>query len=481
MTGPPSTPEPDLPAGFLFGVATSAFQCEGGFNGPGQPANNWAAWELSGRVEPSGPALDFWERYDDHLDRVAAIGCNAFRISVDWTRCEPRPGDFDEAAFARYGKILAACRSRGIEPVVALHHFVHPRWLGPDFWLRLDSPDRFGQWAAAVASRLGGSCRYWLTLNEINVAPFASYVTGRFPPGRRLRTGSAVRALGNMLAAHVLAHRALHRTDGAAVVSTNNHVLSVYELDRLLVDVLLAPSRGVERADLREWLASRRADYHAALPEAAIAGRAARSGASSALPLDAALPRAVAEVYRYSQIRPLDLVAIDYYDPRIAGRLRMPGRRAGGGRRWSPVREPFEDAFDPDALVTYCRLNHEPGLDLWIAENGLANRVTTGPGGPVSHPRPDRWTRARALPAVLGAVGRARAAGVPVSAYFHWTLADNYEWGSREPRFGLHRVDEPGGAWGELDAFGGDAAGTYRRIITAHRAVMGKEPERSGA
>ena len=32
-----------LGKGFAIGVATSGFQVEGGYNGPGQPANNWAA------------------------------------------------------------------------------------------------------------------------------------------------------------------------------------------------------------------------------------------------------------------------------------------------------------------------------------------------------------------------------------------------------------------------------------------------------
>ena len=49
-----------LPEGFLFGVATAGFQIEGGFNGPGEPANNWARWEAGGRIEPSGNACDFW-------------------------------------------------------------------------------------------------------------------------------------------------------------------------------------------------------------------------------------------------------------------------------------------------------------------------------------------------------------------------------------------------------------------------------------
>jgi beta-glucosidase len=40
------------------------------------------------------------------------------------------------------------------------------------------------------------------------------------------------------------------------------------------------------------------------------------------------------------------------------------------------------------------------------------------------------------------AIQRARAEGVPVEGYFHWTLVDNFEWekGYR-PRFGLYRLD----------------------------------------
>ena len=40
------------------------------------------------------------------------------------------------------------------------------------------------------------------------------------------------------------------------------------------------------------------------------------------------------------------------------------------------------------------------------------------------------------------AIQRARAEGVPVTGYFHWSLLDNFEWekGYR-PRFGLYRLD----------------------------------------
>ena len=71
------------------------FQIEGGYNGPGQPANNWAGWEQAGRVERSGIALDFWNDWEHQLDLATAAGCDAFRLSVEWARCEPAEGEYD--------------------------------------------------------------------------------------------------------------------------------------------------------------------------------------------------------------------------------------------------------------------------------------------------------------------------------------------------------------------------------------------------
>src|ERR1700678_1107668 len=77
--------------GFAVGVATSGYQVEGGFNGDGEPHNNWAAWEGAGKAARSGLACDFWRRPEEALDRAAAIGCNAFRPSVEGARPEPPP------------------------------------------------------------------------------------------------------------------------------------------------------------------------------------------------------------------------------------------------------------------------------------------------------------------------------------------------------------------------------------------------------
>lgn len=461
-------PDFELPAGFRFGVATAGFQIEGGYNGRGEPANNWYAWEAEGRVEPSGIALDFWNRFEHHLDQAVAAGCDAFRLSVEWARVEPAEGEINTTALDRYASILDACHERSLQPLVSLHHFTHPEWLGADFWLRPDSPDRFVEWVEVAVERLAGRCHHWVTINEINILALQSYLLGMFPPGRRRDVAATVRTMDHLLAAHVGAYDCIKARQPQATVATNNYSFSVYELDRLLTDVLLARSHGVGRYDLRPWLTDRRTEFHErAQPRPSRLEQSVRRLARTTIPLDQALPRAVGAVYASPHHRTLDVTQIDYYDPTVAQHLRWPGHRTAGGRNWLPARLLWDDPPHPPGLTTYCGLNTEPGLDVWVVENGMCNRVRRGR----SYPRLDGWDRPRYIKENLGAVVTAIELGVPVGAYFHWTLADNYEWGSYEPRFGLYGVDrERGGRWSKEDAMGNDAAGTYRRVIERLRA-----------
>jgi hypothetical protein len=81
----------------------------------------------------------------------------------------------------------------------------------------------------------------------------------------------------------------------------------------------------------------------------------------------------------------------------------------------------------------------------------------------------------------LGAVVDAVASGAPVTAYFHWSLMDNYEWGTYEPRYGLFGVDRSDPAavrFMDTDAVGDDAAGEFARVVAGlqagDRSVLGR-------
>jgi len=484
-----------LPDGFLFGVATAGYQVEGGFNGPGEPANNWFDWERCGRVEPSGNGVGFWDRPEESLDRAAALGCNSFRLGVEWARVERSEGVFDTAALSRYGEIVDGCRERGMEPLVTLHHFTHPGWLGEEFWLRADSSERYLTWVRRALEELAPRVRLWVTLNEINVLAMDSWLLGVFPPGRRLALSDAAVAVDNLLTAHVLSYEAIHQARPDAVVTTNNACVSIYELDRLLTDLLAARSLGVDRRDLDGWIDGRRADHYRRLPAPGPGERALRryAAATSAYGRGAVAadrsatgpstgarrglrsrsPRRVVDaVYGSPSESTLDAVGFDYYDPGAAGHLRVPGHRSAGGRRWDPGRALWDDHVDPAGLTRWISAQADltPGPPLWVVENGLCNRVRHGH----AYRRLDGWDRPRYLRENLGAAVDAIDAGLPVTGYWHWSLVDNYEWGSYEPRFGLHGVDrhrgDRGFRWLETDALGDDAAGAYRSIIAGLRA-----------
>jgi hypothetical protein len=251
------------------------------------------------------------------------------------------------------------------------------------------------------------------------------------------------------------------------VTATNNFCFSLYEIDRLLTDVLLARHHGIDRPDLGTWLADRRSGYLAAMGPVPPLERALRRFAGSVLPVDRALPTAVDAVYASPHELTLDVTQVDYYNPYTWSHGRLPGHRTAGGRNPLPMRLLWDDPPDPAGFAHFTRLNHEPPLPVWVVENGLCNRVRNGR----SYPRADGWDRPRYLRENLGALVDLIERGVPVGAYFHWTLADNYEWGSYEPRFGLFGVDrERGIRWSDHDAMGHDAAGAYRRIIEGLRA-----------
>ena len=467
-----------LPEGFQFGVATAGFQVEGGFNGSGGPANNWLAWEQTGRVEPSGDAVGFWARPEEALDRAAALGCDSFRLGVEWARVVPDAHAVDRVALDRYVSIVEACVERGMAPLVTLHHFTHPDWLGEDLWLRPDAPARFAEWANIVVPALAPSVRQWVTLNELNILAVQTYVTGDFPPGRTLGLGDAAVALDHLLAAHVVGYDIIHAERPDAVVTTNNFSLSVYEYDRLLVDLLLARSHGIERPDLDGWIAERRRGHYALLPTPGLGERVLRTAGARLASYGATGPgssaprRALDALEASPHERTLDVLGVDHYDPQASRHFRLPGHRTAGGRSPLPARQLWDDPPDPAGLTRWLGVQHAlaPGLPLWVVENGMCNRVRRGR----SYGRLDGWDRPRYLREHLAAVVDAIDAGVPVEGYWHWSLVDNYEWGSYEPRFGLHGVDRdrrgPGHGWLETDAMGRDSAGTYRRIIEGLRA-----------
>ena len=92
----------------------------------------------------------------------------------------------------------------------------------------------------------------------------------------------------------------------------------------------------------------------------------------------------------------------------------------------------------PEGLAFFVKHLGRYGLPLLIAENGMALRRL-----PDNSPfrRRDNLARSQYLREHVRVVNRLVERGQPLIGYLHWSLFDNYEWGSFAPRFGLFSLD----------------------------------------
>jgi beta-glucosidase/6-phospho-beta-glucosidase/beta-galactosidase len=103
-----------------------------------------------------------------------------------------------------------------------------------------------------------------------------------------------------------------------------------------------------------------------------------------------------------------------------------------------------------------------------IAENGMAMRRR--PDNSIASHRPDQLLRSEFLQVHVQQVLRLLSESVPIAGYMHWSLMDNYEWGSYTPRFGLFSIDFAAGTNRLVEDHLGDRPSeTYAHLIREAR------------
>ncbi len=156
-----------FPKGFLWGAATAAHQIEGNNLNNDQWKLEHDAAEYG--VQFSGDAVDSYHRYGEDMRLLADAGLNAYRFSLEWSRIEPSRGKFSNALLAHYRRMIETALDLGITPVVSLHHFTQPLWLGDhEGWLDPDAPDLFARYVEQACTILDG-VEWVCTINEPNV------------------------------------------------------------------------------------------------------------------------------------------------------------------------------------------------------------------------------------------------------------------------------------------------------------------------
>ena len=190
-----------FPDGFAWSTATAAHQIEGG-----NTNNDWWAWEHAPGTpvaEPSGDACDSWLRWSKDVPLIKDLGVGHYRFSVEWSRLQPAPGEWSNAACDNYIRLCEALLAAEVCPTVTLHHFTTPMWAtAKGGWTDPDIVDRFAEFSHRVAERLAPYVGRFCTLNEPNVVAAMGYLMGLFPPGVANDQAAHDTAVANMVFAH---------------------------------------------------------------------------------------------------------------------------------------------------------------------------------------------------------------------------------------------------------------------------------------
>ena len=176
----------NFPKGFLWGGATAANQCEGGYNeggkGLGVPdimtggtvsePRHITDGILPGRHYPSHEAVDMYHHYLDDIKLFGEMGFKCYRMSINWSRIFPMGDEAEpnQAGVEFYRRVFEACREQGIEPMVTLSHYELPYGLSKNYggWKNPALIEFYLNYARTVMTEYRGLVKYWLTFNEIN-------------------------------------------------------------------------------------------------------------------------------------------------------------------------------------------------------------------------------------------------------------------------------------------------------------------------
>lgn len=396
---------------FLIGAATAAHQVEGN----NRNSDYWLMEHLrhSDFAEPSGDAVDHYTRYAEDIQLLARAGCNAYRFSIEWARVEPREGCFSDEAISHYRSVLLCCRENGITPIVTLHHFSSPAWLiSKGGWGRPYVIEAFARYAETVARELGALMPYVCTINEANMGlQLHKIAADMMRAGRKKEGGVQVgQNMGISLKQILLGMLEKGKAFGCSPFAVNTFLMPRDEKkERLVMAAHRAAAERFRRAapESRIGLTLSLFDYQPLADGAAQAERLWHEDFGWYLPF----------------IQEDDFLGVQNYSRKLVD--------ANGAREPAPdvpVTQMGYEEYPASIGNVLRRVARSFSGELLVTENGIGTD--------------DDARRCAFIRSAFDSVMAARAAGVNVRGYLHWSLLDNFEWQAGYAKtFGVIAVD----------------------------------------
>jgi len=429
-----SPPFPKFPKNFIWGAAAAAYQIEGAWDTDGKGPSIWDVFtHKPGHIfegHTGDLACDHYHRWPEDIALMRELGIGAYRLSLSWPRIQPTgTGPANASGLDFYDKLIDGLLAAGITPWVTLYHWDLPQalqqrggFINPDF------SNWFGDYASSVARRLGDRVQHWMTLNEPACIIGLGYQQGIHAPGLTLPFADCLLGAHNLLKAHGRGVQALRsgcsKPARISIAQTSREAVPVDENPRTI-----AAAREAYFASTAKnfWNLSWWADP-------IVLGQYPEDGLkafATELPL-------ITDTDMQLIAQPIDFLAYNCYsgfpfhinpDGSSEAGTHDPGNPRGT-LPWLSVA--------PQAPYWAARWQTERyHLPLVFSENGFCNTDFIHLDGRVHDSQ-----RIDYLARYLTQISRAISEGVPVQAYFYWSILDNFEWAEGyKDRFGLIHVD----------------------------------------
>ncbi len=417
-----------FPANFTWGVSTAAPQIEGAATADGKGLSTWDVFcRQPGKIRNQHTldvACDHYSRYATDLDLIASLGVKHYRFSIAWPRIFPDGrGRVNRRGVAFYDRLIDAMLARGITPWATMFHWDLPYALEQEGgWRVRQVAEAFEPYVQFIVRQYGDRVKHWITVNEILCFTRLGYGVGEKAPGAQESEAVVNQTFHHALLCHGAAVRAVRELGGpgAQVGLTDNATIPVPVTE---TPANIAAARAVFRAEnLRVLDPLYRGAYEPAFLSA----------------LGDAGPRFVERDFETISL-PTDFLGLNIYT----------GIYVRAGANGQPEVVPYPSSY-PESACSWHKLNARalywgPRLaaevygatKIVITESGAGYEETPAPGERLLDVQRIEYIRS-----CLAEVKRAIDDGVPVSAYFVWSLLDNFEWqDGYDRRFGLIHVD----------------------------------------
>jgi beta-glucosidase len=436
---PIRTPPLQFPSGFLLGVASAAYQIEGGWEDDGKGESIWDRWShVPDKVKvPGDVTADHYHHYREDIDLLKKLGINVYRFSIAWTRVFPEGrGRINPKGLDFYKELVRLLKENDIIPAITLFHWDLPQKLQEEGgWTNPQIAHNFEQFARLMFKELGNDVGYWITFNEPWVTCFMGYAIGGHPPGIK-DFSQALLASHHILLAHSRAVKAFRELQLTGKIG-------------ITLDLFMGFAEKDHPEDMRAAEMINQS-HHGWYADPILKGH---------------YPEMVWEQYKKQKIQlpeiksgdletirqPIDFLGLNYYnadtwvhDPK--------GWWPYEATQIKPEDQKYKlPCWRPDGLLALLKRLHAAydGIPILITENGYFGDDF------VNHKKEvNDEARIEYIFRHLEACKQALDAGVNLKGYMVWSFLDDYEWGDYG-RMGLvyvnyktqERIIKKSGTW----------------------------------